>query len=63
MGALVLTRTKGQEVYSDAGGTRITVRIAEIRGDRIRLAFEAPAEVVINRREIADAQERSGKSR
>lgn len=63
MGALVLTRTKGQEVYIDAGGTRITVRIAEIRGDRIRLAFEAPAEVVINRREIADAQERSGKSR
>lgn len=63
MGALVLTRTKGQEVYCDAGGTRITVRIAEIRGDRIRLAFEAPAEVVINRREIADAQERSGKSR
>ncbi|MCE9620322.1 MAG: carbon storage regulator [Planctomycetes bacterium] len=30
------------------------VRIASIKGDRVRIAFEFPREVLVHRREVAD---------
>lgn len=46
---LVLSRRKDERVVI---GDNVVVTVIEIRGDRVRLGFEAPAEVVINREEV-----------
>lgn len=46
---LVLTRAVGEELVI-AGNIR--VRVAEVKGGRIRLAVEAPREVTIRRQEL-----------
>lgn len=46
---LVLTRSLGEELVIDGN---IRVRVAEIKGGRIRLAVEAPREVSIRRSEL-----------
>ena len=47
---LVLTRKPGEKVVIDSG---VTVTVAEVRGDKVRLAFEAPDQVRILRAELA----------
>ena len=49
---LVLTRKIGEEII--IGGT-IRVKVADIRGSRVRLAIEAPRELSVQRQEIAAA--------
>jgi carbon storage regulator len=49
---LVLTRKIGEEII--IGGT-IRVKVADIRGSRVRLAIEAPRELSVQRQEIANA--------
>jgi carbon storage regulator CsrA len=34
------------------GGAKIEIAVTEIRGDSVRLGVKAPADVVVNRREI-----------
>lgn len=46
---LVLSRKEGERIVV-AG--RIVITVAEIRGDRVRLAFDAPPEVPIHREEV-----------
>jgi carbon storage regulator len=46
---LVLSRKPGEAVVIDG---QITVRIIEIRGDRVRLGIEAPREVPVHRCEL-----------
>ncbi len=46
---LVLTRSHLQTVHI---GDDITVTILEIKGNKIRLGFEAPPSIEINRREV-----------
>lgn len=48
---LVLTRKIGEEII--IGGV-IRVKVADIRGSRVRLAIEAPRELSVQRSEIAD---------
>ncbi len=48
---LVLSRARGQQIVI---GDNITVTVLEIRGDKIKLGFEGPAEVPIHRREVHD---------
>jgi carbon storage regulator len=48
---LVLSRKKGETIVI---GDNIIVTVVEIVGDRVRLAFEAPKDVTIHRREIYD---------
>jgi carbon storage regulator len=51
---LVITRREGEEVViGDPRNPMGVVRIAGIRGDRVRLAFDFPREVDVHRREIA----------
>lgn len=51
---LVLTRREGEEVViGDAANPAGVVRVASIKGDRVRLAFDFPCEVDVNRREVA----------
>jgi carbon storage regulator len=48
---LVLTRKIGEEII--IGGS-IRVKVADIRGSRVRLAIEAPRELSVQRQEIAN---------
>ncbi|MEL7472761.1 MAG: carbon storage regulator [Planctomycetota bacterium] len=52
---LVITRREGEEVViGDPRNPIGVVRIASIKGERVRVAFDFPREVEIHRREIAD---------
>lgn len=52
---LVITRREGEEVVIGSPEAPIgVVRIASIKGDRVRVAFEIPREVQVHRREVAD---------
>ncbi len=52
---LVITRREGEEVViGDPANPTGVVRIASIKGDRVRLAFAFPREVEVHRREVAD---------
>ena len=52
---LALTRRIGEEVViGDPANPLGFVRVVDVSGDRVRLAFQFPREVAINRRELAD---------
>ena len=46
---LVLARKRGQKVKLDGG---ITISVVAIRGDKVRLGFDAPRDVNIWREEL-----------
>lgn len=52
---LVITRREGEEVViGDPANPQGIIRVASIKGDRVRLAFDFPREVEVHRREVAD---------
>ncbi len=52
---LVITRREGEEVViGDPRNPIGVVRIASIKGERVRIAFDFPRDVDIHRREIAE---------
>ena len=52
---LVITRREGEEVViGDPANPSGVVRIASIKGDRVRIAFDFPREVDVHRREVAE---------
>lgn len=52
---LVITRREGEEVViGDPANPIGVVRIASIKGDRVRIAFDFPRNVDVHRREVAD---------
>ena len=53
---LVLSRKKNESIIINDD---ITITVVEIRGDKVRLAVEAPKEVPVHRREIFDAIHRN----
>ena len=55
---LVLSRKRDEKVFI---GDDIVVTVVEIRGDKVRLAFEAPKNVAIDREEVHDAKKREEK--
>jgi carbon storage regulator len=46
---LVLTRKIGEEIIIDG---RIRVTVTQIKGDKVRLGIDAPAEVPVDRQEV-----------
>lgn len=50
--ALVLSRKAGEEIVLVDQG--ITIRIDDIKGNRVQVAIEAPKDVRVMRREIID---------
>ena len=52
---LLLSRKKDETIHIFVGGVEITVTVVEIRGDKVRLAFEAPRDVIIHRSEVLRA--------
>lgn len=57
---LVLSRKKEERIVIDGG---IEIVVIEIRGDKVRLGFNAPRDVSVHRKEVADAIARDGKKR
>lgn len=51
---LVLSRKRNEQIVID---DQITVKIVEIRGDKVRLGIDAPRDVSIHRQEVRDAIE------
>lgn len=52
---LVITRREGEEVViGDPRNPIGIVRIASIKGDRVRVAFEFPRTIEVHRREVAN---------
>ena len=51
---LVLSRKPGEQVVLGGG---ITLTVVEVRGGRVRLAFDAPAQARILRAELARGQD------
>ena len=49
---LVLSRGRDQSIVI---GSNVVVTIVDIRGDKVRLGIEAPAEVPVHRREVYEA--------
>ena len=49
---LVLSRKKNESIIIN---DNIIVTVIEIRGDRVRLGFDAPKDIPIHRREVYDA--------
>lgn len=49
---LVLSRKRDQQVIIGDG---IVITVVEIRGDKVRLGIEAPAEVPVHRKEVYEA--------
>lgn len=56
---LVLSRKHGEEVVINDD---VRVRVVSIRGDKVRLGFDAPNAVPVHRREVYDAIKRSENS-
>jgi carbon storage regulator len=46
---LVLSRKCGEALVI---GNHVTVRVVEVKGDRVKLAFDAPTRIPIHRAEI-----------
>jgi carbon storage regulator len=52
---LVITRREGEEVViGDPRNPIGVVRIASIKGDRVRVAFDFPRQIDVHRREVAE---------
>lgn len=52
---LVITRREGEEVViGDPSNPIGVVRIASIKGDRVRVAFDFPRHIDVHRREVAE---------
>ncbi|MDP7028936.1 MAG: carbon storage regulator [Phycisphaerales bacterium] len=52
---LVITRREGEEVViGDPTDPVGVVRIASVKGDRVRLALDFPRDIEVHRREVAD---------
>jgi carbon storage regulator len=54
---LVLSRKKDEAiVIADV----ITIRIVEVRGDKVRIGIDAPRDITVHRQEIWDAINKQG---
>jgi carbon storage regulator len=56
MAYLVLSRKVEQKIMI---GDSITIMVAEIHGDKVRLAIDAPGDIPVHRKEVFDAIHRN----
>jgi carbon storage regulator len=55
---LVLSRQRDESIII---GDNVQITIVDIRGDKVRLGIEAPAEVTVHRKEVFDAIQRENR--
>ena len=59
---LALTRRTGEEVViGDPANPLGVIRVVDIHSDKVRLSFDFPREIKINRRELAEQKARQQK--
>ena len=51
---LVLTRQTKEEIEITIGGQTVRLKVVSIDRDKVRLGFNAPKDVVVDRKEVAD---------
>lgn len=51
---LVLSRKADEAVVVGEGADAITVTVVQIRGDKVRIGFQARADIPIHRKEVRD---------
>ena len=56
---LCLSRKKGEQIRI---GDNIVISVIEIRGDKVRLAIDAPRDIAVHRQEIWDAIKKENES-
>lgn len=56
---LVLSRKLNERIVISGG---IVITIAEIRGDKVRIGIDAPADIVVDREEVYKAKEANKKT-
>lgn len=56
---LLLTRETDQKIVIQVGTEIITVMVCQVRGDRVRLGFQATEEVQIDRQEVYESKQRN----
>ncbi|MDA0803088.1 MAG: carbon storage regulator [Planctomycetota bacterium] len=58
---LVITRTEGEEVVIGNPKAPLgIIRVSAVKGDRVRLAFDFPKEIEVNRKEVAEQKAKHG---
>ncbi len=57
---LVLSRKVNEAIQID---DNLKITVVEIRGETVRLGFEAPKDIPIHRREVYDARQRIARDR
>ena len=58
---LALTRRVGEEiVIGDPDNPLGVIRVVDVHGDKVRLAFDFPRDTQINRRELAEQKAKNG---
>ena len=55
---LVLSRQRDESIII---GNNVQITIVDIRGDKVRLGIEAPAEISVHRKEVYDAIQRENR--
>lgn len=60
---LVLSRHEKESIMIGSGENLITVTVVKIRGERVRIGIEAPAQVPIHRREVFEAIQRDRRAK
>ncbi len=55
---LVLSRGRGEEIVI---GDDISIVIVDVRGDRVRVGVNAPAEIPVHRREVKNAIDKANR--
>lgn len=58
---LVLSRKRNEAVICGKPGKELTIYVVDIRGDKVRLGFEAAKNVPVHRQEIWDEIYKDGK--
>jgi len=58
---LVLGRKKNEQIVISSPSGEIRITLVAIRGDKVRLGFDAPKEVLIDRHELHERIQREGR--
>ena len=63
MSFLILTRRVGEEILIDNPSGQIRIMVTKIDGDRVKVGIDAPRDIRVNRKEVAERENRNNTKR